>query len=581
MPDPIDVVRDALEARQCSTRGRDHDFMAQCPAHDDGRPSLHVTASGEGTVLLQCYAGCTAEKIVEELGLEWGALFSRGADRDRLPEAEYTYLDADGRKLLQVVRFPGKDFRQRRWSGVGWVWGLRAPDGTQTRRELYHLPDVLKAKASGAWIFVCEGEKDADAVVAAGECGTTMPGGAGKWEPQYTETLAEGKVVILADDDEPGRTHAWAVHRQIYGKVSACGVRLPAEGHKDIADHLAAGLTLNGDLRKTERPTLRGAVAARLTVLTARLFAGTERPQGLELLGPLFQRGARTVIGAPTGEGKTTLALQAVKSLITGEPFLEAGWTPPHKNCRALLVDLEQGKTTLQRRLFEAGLETSERLDVLWEPNGIALDTREEDRAMVRDVIAEGRYDMVVFDPLYQMHAGSGNDQLVATRVLESLEQWRREFNCALIVPMHMRKPHPQAGNKISKNEIAGLGDWLRPFEVVLGLQVMSAGSSRLWFFKDRNGDGPALNSFWWLSFDRDKGFARTKKEERDRLHRAVTALLKDDHGVTMTQLLEAAEGDEVNLKRWLTIAHELDGRWRTKQWVGATPGQTTISHDV
>lgn len=572
----MQVVEDALERADCRPRGsHTRTITARCPAHEDRTPSLTLTEGNDGRALLHCHAGCDAESIVRALELEWADLFpeDRRDQAEWTPVFEFEYHGADGGKLFKVVRFPGKNFRQQRWTGSGWEWGMQG-----VTRQLYRLPEVLQAKARGDFIFVCEGEKDAEAVVRAGQCATCNPGGAGKWEPQYTQALTGARVVILADDDEPGHAHAELVYRQLWGKADKVGIRLPAEGHKDAAAHLLAGLSLNGDLRKWQPPAANAPIPApsRSMALTAAVFASTAPSANLDVLGPLFQRSARTVIGAQTGEGKTTLALQAVKCLVEGKPFLEDTWRPPSPG-RALIVDLEQGHATLKRRLVESGLDTSERVDILWEPSGIALDSREEDRAWVHDVLTEGRYDLVVIDPLYQIHAGSGNDELVAGKVMSVIDEWIREFNCAFLIPMHMRKPHPEAGSKLTKHDIAGSGSWLRPIEVVLGLQVMSPGNSRLWFFKDRNGEGPALNSHWWLSFDREQGFKRTRKEEQDKVKAAMRELLKAGEGVTAAQLMDVEGATTDILTAVLKTAHELGGRYRNKSWGAGVRGQTSF----
>jgi len=55
-------------------RGRDK-WLACCPAHDDKDPSLSVTATPQGKILLKCFAGCSALEVVHSLGLELPDLF--------------------------------------------------------------------------------------------------------------------------------------------------------------------------------------------------------------------------------------------------------------------------------------------------------------------------------------------------------------------------------------------------------------------------------------------------------------------------------------------------------------------------
>lgn len=564
-------MRQALERAGSSTKGRDHDFVAQCPSHDDGRPSLHVTEGQDGKAILHCFAGCEQTAIVADLRLDWNDLFPDDAPAARpddwQPDVEYTYVNADGSNLLKVVRFPGKRFRQQRWSGSRWEWGLEG-----VTRQLFMLPEVLAAKERGDWIFVCEGEKDALAVREAGQVATCNPGGAGKWEPQYTEALRGANVIILADDDDPGRAHAQMVYSELYGKAAnRVAVRLPAQGHKDVSDHLAAGLTLNGDLRKGPIGAGEPPVPA-ARALTASVFASrASSSKALELVGPLFQRGMRTVIGAQTGEGKSTFTMQVVRSLVEGVPFLDERWMP-RATGRALLVDLEQGEETVKARLRESGLDSSEKVDILWEPSGIALDKREEDRAMLRDILTEGNYDMVILDPLYQTHLGPGNSEEIAGAVMRVVDGWAREFNVSLVIPMHMRKPHPDAGLNITIHDIAGSGTWLRNAEFVLGLQIVYAGVSRVHFFKDRVGRGPEIRSHWYLDFARDTGYKRNFKERTDKVKRELKKLLARAEGATREELAAVEGAHDLLVQESLKRAHQNGDRYRSRKWPQQQP---------
>jgi putative DNA primase/helicase len=47
--------------------GSEYSGMCRCPAHDDSSPSLHVSASPDGKVLVKCFARCTQEAVVEAL----------------------------------------------------------------------------------------------------------------------------------------------------------------------------------------------------------------------------------------------------------------------------------------------------------------------------------------------------------------------------------------------------------------------------------------------------------------------------------------------------------------------------------
>jgi 5S rRNA maturation endonuclease (ribonuclease M5) len=235
---PLGRLVDALTAAGCDPRPSGGGFEARCPAHEDRRPSLSLSEGAEGQALVHCQAGCGVADVLAAVGLTLADLFppkDTTPPRKATAEAVYDYTDEAGVLLFQVLRYRPKRFRQRRPEGTGWAWNLRG-----VRRVVYRLPQVLEAVAGGRAVFVTEGEKDAEALVAAGECATTNPGGAGKWRPEYAHTLAKAaEVVVVADTDEPGRAHARAVAESL---PAACHVVIvEAAVGKDAAEHLGAG----------------------------------------------------------------------------------------------------------------------------------------------------------------------------------------------------------------------------------------------------------------------------------------------------------------------------------------------------
>ncbi|MCD5419522.1 hypothetical protein LRS71_08095 [Rhodococcus pyridinivorans] len=66
--------------------------------------------------------------------------------------------------------------------------------------------------------------------------------GAGKARLFDWSSLAGHTVVIVTDDDEPGRRHAMQVHELV--EPIACGVAVVvARAGKDAADHIASNLS--------------------------------------------------------------------------------------------------------------------------------------------------------------------------------------------------------------------------------------------------------------------------------------------------------------------------------------------------
>ena len=152
--------------------------------------------------------------------------------------ASYPYRDEHGDLLYEVVRKQPKAFLQRRPDGAGgWDWSVKG-----LRRVLYNL-DRLSAASPSELVFLVEGEKDADRLTGIGLLATTVPGGANKWRSDYAAILSNRKVVILPDNDGPGRKHAHTIKAALLPVASSVVIvdlnGLPEKG--DVSDWLDAG----------------------------------------------------------------------------------------------------------------------------------------------------------------------------------------------------------------------------------------------------------------------------------------------------------------------------------------------------
>lgn len=220
-------------------------WQAKCPGHEDGRASLSIGPGRNGNVLLKCFAGCSFEQILAPLNLSPQQLFAPAPSRDpfkKILTATYDYRDAAGALVFQVCRFEPKDFRQRRPdpARIGqWIWDMKG-----VTRVPYRLNELQGQQT----VYVAEGEKDVDALWALGLPATTNAGGASKWKDTDSMALkAAGvtRIVLLPDNDGPGRKHIDAVAKS----VKSVGIaimradlpNIPIKG--DVSDWLAAGGT--------------------------------------------------------------------------------------------------------------------------------------------------------------------------------------------------------------------------------------------------------------------------------------------------------------------------------------------------
>jgi hypothetical protein len=204
--------------------------MAKCPAHDDHDPSLSIREV-DGKVLFHCHAGCAQGDVIDALKAR-GLWRSEPIDKSRIV-AEYDYTDEYGNLLYQVVRYQPKDFKQRRPDGRGgWTWRKG------TRQVLYHLPEVLEAPI----VFVVEGERDVETLRDYGFVATTNAGGAkAHWALQFTEALRGREVILIPDNDGPGRKRVLNIARSLLGQVARLVVLELEGGSKDITEWFDQG----------------------------------------------------------------------------------------------------------------------------------------------------------------------------------------------------------------------------------------------------------------------------------------------------------------------------------------------------
>lgn len=287
-------VVEALGDRVQGTPGQDQAY-ARCPAHEDRKPSLSVTWREDGAkggrTFIRCQTGCDARDVLAALGLGFSDLYDtpparpsgetprssrvvqpgpkrreqrekrEGAGEPLTRVSTHIYTDANGVPVCEVSKWHGGDmgrsFVTKSFTADGSrIAAKKAP--TKDRRDLYNLPAVLAATGT---VWLCEGEKDADAmagVLGDGDAATTMLFGAiatvSGWLPQYTRALTGKSVRIVADRDSAGYHHALLVADVLAGEVASVEVVVPAEG-KDAADHLAAGQSV-AQLRPATRAGL-------------------------------------------------------------------------------------------------------------------------------------------------------------------------------------------------------------------------------------------------------------------------------------------------------------------------------------
>jgi 5S rRNA maturation endonuclease (ribonuclease M5) len=226
-------------------------WTTRCPFHEEGTASFVVYPDNH----YHCF-GCKVHGSVIDLHMHYTGKTVAEAMADLSPKhststsskevGRYPYHDPQGKAIFEVVRFYPKDFRQFRLDEAGnriWKGGMG-----DTPRYPYQLPQVLKASE----VWVVEGEKDAGALKWAGQVATCNPGGAGKWKAFHAEFLRSKDVIVVPDQDDPGREHGEMVINSLRGVAKTVRVVALPEGSKDVTD-LGKALSLTNTLESKEK----------------------------------------------------------------------------------------------------------------------------------------------------------------------------------------------------------------------------------------------------------------------------------------------------------------------------------------
>jgi hypothetical protein len=236
-----------------------------------------------------------------------------------VPVATYPYQDKDGKTVFEVVRTVDDDgekgfFQRVPKEGGGYSYELKgiAP-------VLYQLP-LLSKYPDASPIFLTEGEKDAETVIARGYVATTPPGWVKKWPPELVEPLRGRDVVIAVDNDKAGEIKAIEAAEAVC--LIAASVRLvrftDMAPKADVSDYFEAGHTNDQfDERWREAPLyVPGAEPEEpknepdkppLTQSSAEFAAALSPPDFL--IDGVLQRRFLYCLTAQTGTGKTAIAL--------------------------------------------------------------------------------------------------------------------------------------------------------------------------------------------------------------------------------------------------------------------------------
>ena len=99
--------------QQVKKTGQDR-YMACCPAHNDKSPSLSLRQKRNGNILINCFAGCSAEDIMFSIGMNLSDLFQEKKFNKKISKkSEYVLMIAEN-KRKRGERLTEKDLEAER-----------------------------------------------------------------------------------------------------------------------------------------------------------------------------------------------------------------------------------------------------------------------------------------------------------------------------------------------------------------------------------------------------------------------------------------------------------------------------------
>ncbi|MDR3362400.1 MAG: AAA family ATPase [Desulfovibrio sp.] len=396
------------------------------------------------------------------------------------PSHVYPYYNPDGSHAYDVLRWEKEGYRKSIRQSKGFDEnGNRIQSRLDAKQVPYNLCAAIgtPSVSDSSFVVIVEGENKANSLLDMDICASCNPGGAGKWMPEYAQYFKGKGIVILPDNDDPGKKHAAAVAESLapvaeYVKI----VDLPGLPEKgDVLDWLQMpgndkerlqALMNDAPYWKPEpgkepdpRPlSIDWTACGGVSYLTAY-------PEQFQyLLRWAFLQGELGLISGPPGSGKGTFSLQMAAYMAAGLPVFD--WWEVPEPVKVLYISAEDSRPVIHRRLHHALIKLPEEMRYDAAARIVAIPVRGrvnicqcEGKAGVsltahlddlRKIISEFRPGLVFLDTLSRFLGVDENDNPAMTAACGVIEEIMKEYGCNVIMLHHVNKA---AGDCVNKED--------------------------------------------------------------------------------------------------------------------------------
>jgi hypothetical protein len=389
--------------------------------------------------------------------------YQKGEQRKGRRAATYLYQTHLGAPHTKIERWFSRKAKRTQFPQSFYVNGKWIPKKpTGWLKVPYNLPAMLAAltKAPGSDIFIPEGEKDAETLIALGLIATTSSEGAtnpkskkgGNWTPELNKWFAGvRRVFILEDNDAPGRTFAREKAHALAGIVPDIRiVSFPdVPESEDVTWWLEHGHTKDELIARCESAPLWQSAGMLESVLAADV-----KMEAIDWLWPdRFAVGKLGIIAGLPDEGKSTLLCYITGRLTNAELEWPNGeGRPPRRGTVLLLTSEDAPADTLVPRLVaaDAKLDRVEIVQMVHDrdiKNGRErMFSMMDDLELLRQKIEKiGDVIAILIDPV-TTYLGAGKNSVDSFRdtdvraVLGPLVHLAVEQRIAIIAIMHFNK---------------------------------------------------------------------------------------------------------------------------------------------